>query len=113
MPSDGKESDKGCRIAALFWRGDFGRMISMLLQVWRRVVSLLCRPARAGILLGLAGLFIGSVAAAPSDYVVNVWGPDDDLPSSTVTSVVRTPDGYLWVGTYEGLARFDGVRFVT
>ncbi|HLX72522.1 MAG TPA: two-component regulator propeller domain-containing protein [Verrucomicrobiae bacterium] len=86
----------------------------MLLQVWRRVVSLaLCRPAWAGILLAFGRLFVGSAAAAPSDYVINVWGPDSDLPSSTVTSVVQTPDGYLWVGTYEGLARFDGVRFVT
>ena len=25
--------------------------------------------------------------------------------------VTRTPDGYLWIGTQEGLARFDGVRF--
>jgi len=36
-----------------------------------------------------------------------------NLPSSTVTSVAQTPDGYLWVGTYNGLARFDGARFVT
>lgn len=73
----------------------------------------LCRPATAGILLGLSGLFINSVAAGPSDYLINVWRPDDDLPSSTVTAVVQTPDGYLWVGTYEGLARFDGFRFET
>ena len=26
-------------------------------------------------------------------------------------ALARTPDGYLWVGTQEGLARFDGVRF--
>jgi ligand-binding sensor domain-containing protein len=29
-----------------------------------------------------------------------------------VTALARTRDGYLWVGTYGGLARFDGVRFV-
>ena len=28
-----------------------------------------------------------------------------------MTAVVQTHDGYLWVGTYSGLARFDGVRF--
>jgi len=27
------------------------------------------------------------------------------------TSIAQTPDGYLWVGTFNGLARFDGVRF--
>jgi ligand-binding sensor domain-containing protein len=30
-----------------------------------------------------------------------------------VTSITQTTDGYLWIGTYNGLARFDGVRFVT
>jgi signal transduction histidine kinase/streptogramin lyase len=40
-----------------------------------------------------------------------VWGVDDGLPSSYVSSIAQTPDGYLWVATDEGLARFDGVRF--
>jgi len=30
--------------------------------------------------------------------------------ATKVTAVVQTHDGYLWVGTYSGLARFDGVR---
>ncbi len=42
---------------------------------------------------------------------MEVWDTDRGLPSSAVTSVVATPDGYLWAGTFEGLARFDGVRF--
>src|ERR1700683_1757072 len=47
------------------------------------------------------------------DPLVDVWDTEDSLPNSTVTAVTQTPDGYLWVGTYDGLARFDGVRFVT
>ena len=53
------------------------------------------------------------MAAAPVDYLVDVWNTEFNLPSSTVTSIQQTPDGYLWVGTYNGLARFDGARFVT
>ena len=53
------------------------------------------------------------MAAAPADYLVDVWDTEKDLPSSTVTAIAQTPDGYLWVGTYNGLARFDGARFVT
>jgi signal transduction histidine kinase/ligand-binding sensor domain-containing protein len=34
------------------------------------------------------------------------------LPQSSVSAVVQTRDGYLWLGTYGGLVRFDGVRFV-
>ena len=32
-------------------------------------------------------------------------------PSSTILDIVRTRDGYLWLATTRGLARFDGVRF--
>jgi len=62
-----------------------------------------------------AGFFAGvirSVAAAPVDYLVDDWDTENNLPSSTVTSIAQTPDGYLWAGTYNGLARFDGARFV-
>ena len=38
---------------------------------------------------------------------------EQGLPENTVESIAQTPDGYLWVGTQEGLARFDGVRFVS
>ncbi len=39
------------------------------------------------------------------------WSTDQGLPQNSVNSVLQTSDGYLWVGTFEGLARFDGVRF--
>ncbi|MFT5424659.1 MAG: signal transduction histidine kinase/ligand-binding sensor domain-containing protein [Phycisphaerales bacterium] len=31
----------------------------------------------------------------------------------SVTCVAQTPDGFLWIGTFGGLARFDGYRFET
>jgi len=43
---------------------------------------------------------------------LSIWTPETGLPQSTVDAIVQTRDGYLWVGTEEGLARFDGVRFV-
>ncbi len=39
------------------------------------------------------------------------WSVPEGLPSSAVTSITQTHDGYLWIGTQEGLARFDGLRF--
>ena len=39
------------------------------------------------------------------------WQERDGLPQNTVLAVATTRDGYVWVGTYEGAARFDGVRF--
>ncbi len=48
-----------------------------------------------------------------TQYVVDNWQIAEGLPQSSVESLARTPDGYLWLGTQEGLSRFDGVRFVT
>ena len=36
---------------------------------------------------------------------------DEGWQQSTVTAIVQGPEGYLWLGSYHGLARFDGVRF--
>jgi signal transduction histidine kinase/ligand-binding sensor domain-containing protein len=66
--------------------------------------------------VGLAGIFLCLLrlaSAAPVDYLVDDWDTEHNLPSSTVTAIAQTPDGYLWIGTYNGLARFDGARFVT
>ena len=43
--------------------------------------------------------------------VVRSWGTDSGLPQNTVNAIVQTRDGYLWLGTRDGLARFDGIRF--
>jgi len=49
---------------------------------------------------------------APTQYVADNWQIPEGLPQTSAQAVIRTPDGYLWIGTQEGLARFDGVRFV-
>jgi len=46
-----------------------------------------------------------------ADYLIDLWTSDNGLPDSSVTAIAQTPDGYLWIGTYNGLARFDGVQF--
>ncbi|HWW59883.1 MAG TPA: two-component regulator propeller domain-containing protein, partial [Thermoanaerobaculia bacterium] len=40
------------------------------------------------------------------------WTSEAGLPQATIYAIVQTRDGYLWIGTEEGLVRFDGVRFV-
>lgn len=42
---------------------------------------------------------------------MDVWTVDRGLPHNTVLSLAQTRDGYLWIGTWEGLVRFDGARF--
>lgn len=55
------------------------------------------------------GMESGLLAAEA--YNVRVWQTDDGLPQNSVHAIAQSEDGYLWVGTHEGLARFDGVRF--
>ncbi len=49
---------------------------------------------------------------AMTQYVHDAWGTESGLPQDSVLALAQTPDNYLWLGTEEGLVRFDGVRFV-
>ncbi|HTI69610.1 MAG TPA: two-component regulator propeller domain-containing protein, partial [Candidatus Limnocylindria bacterium] len=52
------------------------------------------------------------VAVPPaSRYLIDNWEIEDGLPENSATSMGQTQDGYLWFGTFNGLVRFDGVRF--
>ena len=46
------------------------------------------------------------------DYLVQNWQADEGLPRNSITSIAQDQQGYLWLGTPNGLIRFDGVRFV-
>ncbi|MCP5054344.1 MAG: hypothetical protein GY940_44665, partial [bacterium] len=46
-----------------------------------------------------------------TQYVHDSWGLEDGLPQLTVQAIIQTRDGYLWLGTEEGLVRFDGISF--
>jgi signal transduction histidine kinase/ligand-binding sensor domain-containing protein len=44
-------------------------------------------------------------------YVATVWGTEQGLPQNSVNAILQDHEGYLWLGTFGGLARFDGQRF--
>ena len=48
---------------------------------------------------------------AVTQYNIDTWNDASGLPQNSVRAVLQTRDGYLWIGTEEGLARFDGVTF--
>ncbi|MGC2237755.1 MAG: two-component regulator propeller domain-containing protein [Pyrinomonadaceae bacterium] len=50
-------------------------------------------------------------AAATAQYRSDLWTTENGLPQNTVTSILQTGDGYIWFGTFGGLARFDGIKF--
>jgi signal transduction histidine kinase/ligand-binding sensor domain-containing protein len=50
-------------------------------------------------------------ASSLRSEVLSTWTTAQGLPQNFVTSLAQTPDGFLWVGTLNGLVRFDGVHF--
>jgi ligand-binding sensor domain-containing protein len=53
----------------------------------------------------------GRVVREPGWHSLSVWRQPQGLPQNTVVTLLQTQDGYLWIGTKGGVARFDGVRF--
>lgn len=80
------------------------------------------RP-RTGAFARCRALLFGLCAALPAlaldpatdfgDYLLERWTAEDGLPQITVLTLAQDSDGYLWVGTQNGIARFDGRRFHT
>jgi signal transduction histidine kinase/ligand-binding sensor domain-containing protein len=69
------------------------------------------RPALAGLALVLVLFCEVTRAFGSPRFNINHWDTGDGLPEQVVLSILQTGDGYLWLGTLKGLARFDGVQF--
>ena len=63
------------------------------------------------LLRGLAGDAPAARRVTAPEFLLRGWDQDQGLPDTRVNAVARTPDGYVWIATAGGLARFDGVRF--
>jgi signal transduction histidine kinase/ligand-binding sensor domain-containing protein len=80
---------------------------------WRRNVS----PYWGPLLVGMAILLIGPVGAGsqqgktPDYFHHQVWSTEDGLPQASVHAILQSHEGYLWVATENGAARFDGQSF--
>ena len=83
---------KGSIQAKRFWRA---RLLSLLL--------LLCLATTA---------FALDPNKSLSEFGIQVWLTENGLPQNTVQAITQTQDGYLWIGTQEGLARFNSLSFV-
>jgi signal transduction histidine kinase/ligand-binding sensor domain-containing protein/DNA-binding response OmpR family regulator len=93
---------------------------AVLAGIARRPTRNWLESRRANLCLGIAGLvalLFSRVAGAdlpPSagQYFLDSFGMELGLPHNNVVAATQTKDGYLWVATFGGLARFDGARFV-
>ena len=66
-------------------------------------------------LLGSVGYGGTKTAFDPTEalriYDHGIWQVEDGLPQNSIQTIRQTRDGYLWIGTEQGLARFDGTQF--
>ena len=68
------------------------------------------RLVRTGSLAGLILLSCATTAMA-AQYRLKTWTVENGLPQNVIRGIAQTPDGYLWIATLDGVARFDGMRF--
>ncbi len=64
-------------------------------------------------MLFLAYLFVSLLRASPAvaPYRFSSWTTENGLPQNSISALRQTRDGYLWMSTFDGLVRFDGLRF--
>lgn len=80
--------------------------VKRLLPVRRSLVFLLFWPVL------FAALALAQTAPPLARFSLRVWQVRDGLPQNQLRALKQTRDGYLWLATFDGLARFDGMRFV-
>ncbi len=57
----------------------------------------------------IAGTALGAdLTHGRLNFVMRDWQVDDGLPANEVNAIIQTHDGYIWIATFSGLARFDG-----
>jgi ligand-binding sensor domain-containing protein/signal transduction histidine kinase len=78
--------------------------------MWPNQLSRLFRIAFLSTCSAIAAWPIDA-SRTPSQYVRDKWGADSGFPHGPVYCITQTAGGFLWVGTEQGLVRFDGLNF--
>lgn len=82
-----------------FFRSSCKWVWGLILSVMAALLLLLILPAQA------------SSRFAVSGYTITQWNIEDGLPHNLPLSIAQDSRGRLWIGTWEGVARFDGHAF--
>ncbi len=73
-------------------------------------------PSPVVLIILALSMLLWHVPAAGLDlryYHQQAWSTDQGLPQDTVRQILQTADGFIWIGTEDGLARYDGANFTT
>ncbi|MGH7595183.1 MAG: two-component regulator propeller domain-containing protein [bacterium] len=102
----------GCAHSHTKWRDRPQTIMRELFGAAIMVMAFLSLALSTSDLIGqTAAPFILDPSKAITQYSHDVWQYDQGLPQSAIQALTQTPDGYIWIGFEEGLARFDGVQF--
>src|SRR5579862_3785080 len=75
---------------------------------WSQIRLWLDALVTSSLLMAIAGV---ATELNPARESFDVWQVDQDAgQQNPITAIVQSKNGYLWLGTYHGLLRFDGVR---
>jgi signal transduction histidine kinase/ligand-binding sensor domain-containing protein/CheY-like chemotaxis protein len=84
----------------------------LLGTISRRTLPVLAAaPGATGALRAQATPVTSVIESGHDPVIVERWTTANGLPQNTVTDMIQTRDGYIWLATFGGLARFDGVDF--
>src|SRR5579862_3597282 len=62
------------------------------------------------LLLTPLAILLSAVDSVHAQYGFETLTVDNGLPENEIRGITQTPEGYLWIATFNGLARFDGVH---
>lgn len=82
------------------------------LKAW--VGTRLVQPCAVGLVFLFAFVPLRALdpETALNHYVYRYWSNQNGLPQNTIETIAQDRDGFLWLGTQEGAARFDGGEFL-
>jgi signal transduction histidine kinase/ligand-binding sensor domain-containing protein len=105
--------------AAAWWQTAvlraFERLQKGFMRLFKCSDDLIALAVRAAAVVGMliAAVTASAEVELTQTSVLRRWDVNRGLPNVRVFSIAHTPDGFVWLGTYGGLARFDGVTFTT
>lgn len=59
----------------------------------------------------IQALFFAACIYGQSNYPIRHYSFDDGLTQSTITDIIQDKNGCIWIGTFDGLVKFDGYEF--
>jgi ligand-binding sensor domain-containing protein/signal transduction histidine kinase len=83
-----------------------------LRRIRQRLVFSASKRVRDFLLISVIVALVANVLAIGGEIAPEtLWRLQEGSPSKTITAVIQSKQGYVWVGTYDGLVRYDGVSY--